>query len=190
MAGLRPPAAAEKLVPVLTADELSRIDQVCAGRTFAQRRDAAIIAVFLATGIRLAEMAGIRYDPGDPRRSDIDVWQREITVRGKGGKARMILKRSLDRYIRSRSRHAQAWRQQLWLGINNQGPMTASGDMPDGRIRSSARSRPYLGCGRGGQDQQRPGPGGPGPAGPGNLVPGPGWLAGVSAFPAFAPGTR
>jgi integrase/recombinase XerD len=132
MAGLRPPAAAEKLVPVLTADELSRIDQVCAGRTFAQRRDAAIIAVFLATGIRLAEMAGICYDPGDPRRSDIDVWQREITVCGKGGKARIVkitydAARSLDRYIRSRSRHAQAWRPQLWLGTNNRGPMTASG---------------------------------------------------------------
>jgi integrase len=26
-----------------------------------------IIAVFKATGIRLAELAGLRYDPGDPR---------------------------------------------------------------------------------------------------------------------------
>lgn len=30
------------------------------------RRDAAIIAVFTATGIRLSELAGIRYHPGDP----------------------------------------------------------------------------------------------------------------------------
>jgi site-specific recombinase XerC len=35
-------------------------------------------------------MAGIRYHPGDPRRSDIDLLQREITVWGKGGKARIV----------------------------------------------------------------------------------------------------
>jgi hypothetical protein len=46
--------------------------------------------VFRATGIRLAELAGIRYDASDPRRSDVDLWQREITVRGKGGKPRIV----------------------------------------------------------------------------------------------------
>jgi integrase/recombinase XerD len=121
MDGLQPPAVTQKLIPVFTGEELTRLEKACAGRTFAQRRDAAIIAVFRATGIRLAELAGIRYDPGDPRRSDIDLWQREITVRGKGGKPRIVrighqAARSLDRYIRARSRRAQAWRPQLWLG--------------------------------------------------------------------------
>ena len=46
--------------------------------------------LFAATGIRLSELAGIRYDPDDPRRSDIDLWQREITVRGKGRKTRVV----------------------------------------------------------------------------------------------------
>lgn len=32
------------------------------------------------------QLAGIRYDRHDARRSDIDVWQREITVHGKGGR--------------------------------------------------------------------------------------------------------
>jgi site-specific recombinase XerC len=41
-----------------------------------------VIAVFRATGIRLSELAGIRYDAGDPQRSDVDLWQREITVHG------------------------------------------------------------------------------------------------------------
>jgi integrase len=73
-----------------------------------------------------------RYDPGDPRRSDIDLWQREITVRGKGGKDRIVrighqAARSLNRYLRARARHAQAWRPQLWLGINNREPLTAAG---------------------------------------------------------------
>jgi integrase len=54
-----------------------------------QRRDAAVIAVLKATGIR-AELAGIGYDARDPRRSDVDLWQREITVRGKGGKPQVV----------------------------------------------------------------------------------------------------
>ena len=134
-AGLQPPPVPQQLIPVFTSQELARLDQACAGRSFAQRRDTAIIAiiaVFKATGIRLSELAGLRYDPGDPRRSDIDLWQREITVRGKGGKPRIVrighqTARSLDRYLRARARHAQAWRPQLWLGVNNREPLTAAG---------------------------------------------------------------
>ena len=132
MAGLQPPPVTDKLVPVFTTGELTKLEQACAGRTFAQRRDTAIISVFKATGIRLAELAGLRYDPGDARCSDIDLWQREITVRGKGGKDRIVrighqAARSLDRYLRARSRHAQAWRPQLWLGAGSREPLTAAG---------------------------------------------------------------
>ncbi len=51
MAGLRPPKVTDKLVPVFTAAELSALERACAGRGFAQRRDAAVNAVFRATGI-------------------------------------------------------------------------------------------------------------------------------------------
>ena len=54
------------------------------------------------------------------------------TVRGESGKARIVrishqTALSLDRYIRVRARHAQAYRPQLWLGVNNRGPVTANG---------------------------------------------------------------
>jgi integrase/recombinase XerD len=132
MARLHPPKVTDKLVPVFTSGELSALQKTCAGRTFAQRRDAAIIAVFRATGIRLAELAAIHYDPDDTHRSDIDLWQREITVWGKAGKPRIVrfshpAAQTLDRYLRVRARHAQAWRPQLWLGVNNRGPLTPSG---------------------------------------------------------------
>jgi site-specific recombinase XerD len=132
MAGLKPPHVPDKPVPVFAAEDLSRLERACAGRAFAQRRDAAVIAIFRATGIRLSELAGIRYDPDDLRRSDVDLWHREITVHGKGRKTRTVkisyaAARSLDRYIRARARHAQAYRPQLWLGVSNRGPMTASG---------------------------------------------------------------
>jgi hypothetical protein len=60
-----------------------------------------------ACGVRLSELAGIRYDPQDPLRSDIDVWQREITVVGKGGRPRIVrigydAARAVDRYVRAR----------------------------------------------------------------------------------------
>ena len=132
MERLQPPPVTDKLVPVFTSEELTRLEQACAGRSFAQRRDSAIIAVLRATGIRLSELAGLRYDPGDPQCGDVDLWQREITVRVKGGKPRIVrighqAARSLDRYIRARSRHAQAWRPQLWLGAGNREPVTAAG---------------------------------------------------------------
>ena len=71
-------------------DVLSELQKACQGRSFAARRDAAIIAVLTATGIRLSELAGIRYHPGDPARSDLDLQAREIRIRGKGGTARTV----------------------------------------------------------------------------------------------------
>jgi integrase/recombinase XerD len=132
MAGLKPPCVPDKPVPVFTGEELQRLERACAGRSFAQRRDAVMIAVLKATGIRLSELTGIRYNPGDPQRSDLDLWHREITVHGKGRKTGTVkishdAARALDRYIRGRARHAQAHRSQLWLGVSNRGPLTASG---------------------------------------------------------------
>jgi integrase/recombinase XerD len=83
MAWLRAPRVADKPVPVFTSGELSKLERACRGNTFAQRRDAAILAVFRATGIRLA---AIRYRPDDPRRSDVDLQRREVYVWGKGGR--------------------------------------------------------------------------------------------------------
>jgi site-specific recombinase XerC len=86
MAGLKPPRVTDKPVPIFAGDELSRLARVCVGRGFPERRDAAIIALLEATGIRLSELAGIQSDPGDPRHGDVDLWHREITVHGKGAR--------------------------------------------------------------------------------------------------------
>ena len=91
MERLQPPRVTDKLVPVFTREELTRLEHACCGphlRPAPRYRDHRG-----ARGdrhVRLAELAGLRYDPGDPRRSDIDLWQREITVRGKGGKDRIV----------------------------------------------------------------------------------------------------
>jgi hypothetical protein len=51
-----------------------------------ERRDAAVIAVVEATGIRLSELAGIRRDPDDPQNGDVDLWHRDVTIRGKAAR--------------------------------------------------------------------------------------------------------
>ena len=132
MARLRPPKVTQKPVPFFTSVELSKLEKACGGNTFAQRRDAAILAVFRATGVRLAELAGIRYDPDGPGRSDLDMERREIKVRGKGGKDRTVridheAARRVDRYLRVRARHEQAYRLGLWLGTGGRGPLTGNG---------------------------------------------------------------
>jgi site-specific recombinase XerD len=51
MGRLRPPKVEEKPVPHFSSDELSRLERACRGNSFEDRRDAAIIAVLLATGL-------------------------------------------------------------------------------------------------------------------------------------------
>jgi hypothetical protein len=84
MTRLRAPKVTVTAVPVFTSGELSELAKACQNRSFAARRDAAIIAVFTATGIRLSELAGIRCHPGPPARGDLDLNAREIKIRGKG----------------------------------------------------------------------------------------------------------
>ena len=129
MARLRPPKETPKPAPCFTSVELWRPAKASRGNSFDERRDAAVIAVFLATGIRRAEMAGIRCCPGDPYG---DLGAREIRVLGKGGRPRTVklgheAARRLDRYLRARDRHQLAWRPELWLGEGTRGPLARSG---------------------------------------------------------------
>ena len=133
MAKLRPPKVTGKPVPFFSSVELSKLGRCCRGNSFEDRRDAAVLAVFLATGIRVSELAAIRYCRGDdPDHSDVDLEARAIKVRGKGGRDRIVkisheAARRLDRYLRVRSRHELADRPELWLGAGNRGPLDRSG---------------------------------------------------------------
>jgi integrase len=107
---------------------------LCTGGQLAGRcrLSAAILAVFEATGIRLSELAGIRYGAGGPAHGDLDLYRREIRVFGKGGTPRIVTisyeaARSVDRYLRARVKHPLAGRPELWLGVNGRGPLTAPG---------------------------------------------------------------
>jgi site-specific recombinase XerD len=132
MAKLRPPKVTDKPVPFFSSVELSKLGRCCHGGSFEDRRDAAVLAVLLATGIRVSELAAIRYCPDDHGRSDVNLEAREIRVRGKGGRERTVrisheAARRIDRYLRVRSKHELAWRPELWLGTGSRGPLDRGG---------------------------------------------------------------
>jgi site-specific recombinase XerD len=124
MARMRPPAVPEKPVPVLTEDELRALVKVAAkDPAFYGRRDEAIIRVFIDTGARLAEVAGLTV-------GDVNLDSGSVRYTGKGRRIRFNpignkTIRALDRYLRLRGRRSDASLPNLWLGRS--GPMTAFG---------------------------------------------------------------
>jgi site-specific recombinase XerD len=127
MARLAMPKVPRNPVPVLGDDQIERLLKVTSGKGFEQRRDHAVLRVWLDTGIRLGEMAGLRLADVDltPRRS-------RLRVTGKGDKTRIVpvgakTALALDRYLnRDRVKHPQAELPELWIGARAQG-MTESG---------------------------------------------------------------
>src|SRR6266536_140174 len=123
MRRLKPPPVPEEPVPVLDADALRRLFEVCQGRGFDERRDTAILSLFLDAGPRLEELTEIRAQ-------DIDHNFDVIHVTGKGGRPRALpfgnkTGQALDRYLRVRARHPHASLEALWLG--KRGALTRSG---------------------------------------------------------------
>jgi site-specific recombinase XerD len=123
MATMRPPQVPETPPPVLREDDLRRLLQACSGTTFEERRDNAMIRLFLDTGMRRGELAGLRV-------GDIDFDHEVAVVLGKGRRPRACpfghkTGRALDRYLRVRARRPHADEPWLWLG--KKGRLTETG---------------------------------------------------------------
>lgn len=114
MARMRLPSVPEDPPAVLTDAELRALLKACEGQDFVARRDTAIIRVFIDTGSRLAEMAGLRLD-------DVDLDDQTLTVTGKGSRVRVLpigakAVKAIDRYLRVRGRSDSNGATSLWLG--------------------------------------------------------------------------
>jgi site-specific recombinase XerD len=130
MVRMRPPKIPDDPPSVLRQEDLKRIVAACAGPRFEDRRDEAIIRLFIASGARLAEIAALRWTPDDETTNDVDLDSAIIRVMGKGRRERVVSvgakgARALDRYVRVRSRHRHADLPFLWL--SQKGRLTDSG---------------------------------------------------------------
>lgn len=134
----RPPKLDENPPPVIAVEHLAALLRDAErGKSFEDRRDAAILRLFAATGSRLAELAGLEVPDGAPvataRAGTINVAAREATIRGKAGKVRTVrfdhkAALALDRYLRVRTKHPHAATVRgLWLGIRRREAMTPKG---------------------------------------------------------------
>lgn len=130
MAKMKPPRLPEAPPPILREAELRRLLNTCSRRTFADVRDEAILRVFIDTGARRAEVAGLRWAPDDAEANDVELDTRSLRVIGKWRRERVVAignktVKALDRYDRVRREHAYAYLPWLWLGPK--GRLTDSG---------------------------------------------------------------
>lgn len=131
MARMKPPRVPDNPPDILREEELRALLATCErGPAFEDRRDAAILRVFIDTGARRAEIAGLRWNPGDDDVHDVDLDRGLLRVIGKGRRERVLpvgakTVKALDRYIRKRSQHPASGEPWLWLG--RKGRMTESG---------------------------------------------------------------
>jgi site-specific recombinase XerD len=115
MERMKMPIVADQPVAVLDDDQIRALLDVCSGRSFADVRDTAIILLFLDSGMRVGEMAGLRVD-------DLDFEGGVAIVTGKGNRRRAApfgtkTTLALRRYLRARARHSHAGVDALWLGL-------------------------------------------------------------------------
>jgi site-specific recombinase XerD len=126
MAKMKPPRVPENPPPVLREEELRALLATCdKGGSLEDRRDAAILRIFIDTGARRAEIGGLRYDAKDEENSDVDLDRGLIRVLGKGRRERVLpigakAVKALDRYLRKRKQHPSASLPWLWLGHKGQ----------------------------------------------------------------------
>ncbi|WP_405799341.1 tyrosine-type recombinase/integrase [Streptomyces sp. NBC_01506] len=122
MRTMKPPTVTEAEVPVISDADLTALFRTCKGKTYADRRDTALLMLFLDTGVRLSECT-------DRRTGDLDLDLMVLRVLGKNDKWRSVpfgraTATALDRYLRGAAKHkgkaleGDMW---LWWGDRNKG---------------------------------------------------------------------
>jgi site-specific recombinase XerD len=112
-----PSVAKKRPAPLKVAEVMKLLRTSLAGRSdAARRRDAAIMELFYASGMRRAELAGVQL-------GDVDLAERTIRVTGKGNKERLVVINhaaadAIEAYLRVRPRSAD---QHLFLGRGGNG---------------------------------------------------------------------
>src|SRR5258708_1621601 len=111
-----PPKVTTKVKPILAGSQLAALLKTCEGNGFEQRRDMAIVRVFIDTGVRVSGLAGVKL-------ADVNLGGKAIKVTLKSGDEHLApigrqAAAAIDRYIRGRAPHPRAQESDwLWLGL-------------------------------------------------------------------------
>lgn len=120
MRNIKPPRLPKRIVRPFSEEDIRNLLLLCSGNRFLDLRNRAIILLFLDTGLRLSELAGIQL-------VDIDFDRETIPVMGKGAKERVVrigktTQKALIRYILKRNDEHECF----WV-TEERHPMTKSG---------------------------------------------------------------
>ncbi len=112
MARMKPPKVPEVPVPVIPDEDLKKLLKACSGSGFEERRDTAILRVFIDGGVRLAEITNLRLE-------DVDLELQVLRVIGKGSRPRSVpfgpkTAMAIDLYLRARAKTKSPALAQLW----------------------------------------------------------------------------
>lgn len=139
--GLAPPRIPDAPPPVLTIIQQQALLDAVRGQSFADRRDTAILRLFMSTGIRRGEMSNIA-------QTDLDLDREIVYVTGKTGSRSVSYGRkatqALDRYVRARAMHRSADTPALWLG--ERGPLTVYGIEQTVKHAAAVAGLPWVSC--------------------------------------------
>ncbi len=126
MSGMKAPKVEADPVPVVDDDVLKKLLKARSGSSLRDRRDTALLRVFVDTGCRLAEVTGLR-------QGDIDDAKQTLLVQGKGDRVRSVwfgakTGQALDRYLRALEKeHPERVGDEEPLWVGRQGRMSTSG---------------------------------------------------------------
>lgn len=128
MLRMRPPRLDEDEVQVVPDEDIRKVLATCRSRSFEDRRDEAVLRLFLGCGMRLGELTALRLE-------DIDLNDGTVRIRSANAKRNRertvamgaATERAVDRYVeRARAEHYGSRNtDRLWVG--NKGPLTDSG---------------------------------------------------------------
>lgn len=150
---LKGPKVTLKPVPVLRDDGLKRLLAGCKAKDFVSARDAAIILLFIDTGMRLSELTNLRYSESEGEPNDVDLAQDVLRITAKGDIQRAVpfgnkAGLALDRYLRERAKILRKTGRgidgPLWIGSLRKDQFTCSGIAAMLRRRCVAAELPHV----------------------------------------------
>jgi integrase/recombinase XerC len=125
MARVKAPMVPDIPVELLTVDQVKAVLATCEGASLLERRDQALLLLYLDTGARLSAIATARLD-------ELDLRERTLRVQEKNRKTQVLpfgakTARALDRWLRIRGRQRYADLPALFLSGKDGRAMTKNG---------------------------------------------------------------